>query len=288
MNIKKLTLKSPDYPQILRQYKGKPKVLYQLGKPLGELLKRPTVAIVGSRQLSPYGRQITEDLASKLAGQGIVIISGLAYGADAAAHTAAIHAGGLAIAVLPSPLDNIVPVNNRYLAELILEQGGALISEYGPGEPPFKQNFIARNRIMSGLADAVVITEAGEKSGALHTARFAFEQDKPVLAVPGEVGKPGWIGSNNLIKSNRAALAASYVDVLDALNLPQHGPKATGVRGRNANEQKLLDLMLEGVSEGEILLERSGLDVPLFSQTLTMLEISGKVKPLGANHWAIH
>src|SRR5579884_1072783 len=161
--IKKLTLNSPGYPTILKESPTQPpRVLYYAGTPLNDLLKHKAVAVVGTRTISIYGEIVTRQFASYLAEQGIVIISGLALGVDGLAHESALEAGGLCIGVLPCPLDKIVPASNQYLAEKILKTGGALVSEYPPGEPAFKKNFIARNRIMSGLADAVLITEAGE------------------------------------------------------------------------------------------------------------------------------
>ncbi len=287
MNIKKLTVRSAGYPAVLREIPARPKQLYVAGDSLADLMKRPRVAIVGSRSITAYGQQVTSELARQLAEQGIVIISGLAYGVDAAAHRAALEAGGLAIAVLPSPLDNILPVPNRQLARQILAGGGALVSEYAPGEIPFKQNFIARNRIVSGLADAVLITEASRKSGSLHTASFAIKQNKHVLAVPGNIYHDSSIGTNNLIKTSQAGAVTAYTDVLHALNLEGHQTAARDVRGRNAHEQTVLDLLLQGITDGDQLLERSCLDVSQFSQVLTMLEISSKIRPLGANHWAI-
>src|SRR6185437_10030523 len=117
------------------------------------------------------------------------------------AHRAALEAHGITIAVLPGPVENVYPASHTQLAEQILEQGGALISEYPAGTPGFKQNFIARNRIVAGLAQALIITEATEKSGSLHTARFALEQGKEVLAVPGNITSPASVGTNNLIKA---------------------------------------------------------------------------------------
>jgi len=287
MNIKKLTLGSAGYPERLSQIPSPPKVLYHAGAPLDRLLERPAVAIVGTRKISPYGRQVTSEFAHQLAGQGLVIISGLAFGVDATAHQAALEAGGLCIAVLPSPLDNVVPVANRYLARRILGHGGALVSEYEPGEIPFRQNFIARNRLVSGLANAVVITEAPLKSGALHTANFAVDQGREVLVVPGNIYAPGSTGIHNLLKQSQAAPATSYKDVLNALGLADHQTAAKDVRGRNVREQAILDLILRGVNDGQRLLEQSGLATSEFNQTLAMLEINGLIRPLGANQWAI-
>jgi DNA processing protein len=288
MNIKMLTLDSSDYPEVLRKMAKPPSQLYHTGVPLNKLLKRPAVAIVGTRKISAYGKEVTIRLAGELAEQGVVIISGLAYGVDATAHQAALEAGGLAIAVLPGPLERILPAHNRWLAKQIVEEGGALVSEYSPDEVTFKQNFVARNRLVSGLADAVLITEAAEKSGSLHTANFAIEQNKEVLAVPGNISNFGSVGANNLIKMHKAGLVMSYIDVLNALDLINHKTAARVVRGRNANEQTLLDLLLQGVREGEKLLEASKLSVSEFNQALTMLEIGSKIRPLGGNQWAIY
>lgn len=286
MIIKKLTLKNRRFPEVLRNMAKPPAQIYTAGAPLESLLKRPRVAIVGSRRITPYGRQVTTQLAGELAEQGVVIISGLALGIDAAAHQAALDAGGLAIAVLPSPIEKIVPAMNRPLARRIIEWGGALVTEYGEDDKTFKQNFIARNRLVSGLADVLLITEASEKSGSLHTANFALQQGKDVLAVPGNITSLTSAGTNNLIKSG-ATPVTSYLDVLHVLGLKDHSTKAREIRGRNANEQTVLDLLLAGTNDGAELLEKSGLSASSFSQVLTMLELSGKICPLGANQWSL-
>lgn len=287
MNIKTLTVESSDYPNRLREIHSPPDPLYHVGTPLTELLKRPAVAIVGTRRISPYGRQVTREFAEELAEQGLVIISGLALGLDAQAHRSALAHDGLCIAVLPCSLQQIIPKTNRRLAQQILDSGGALVSEYPEGEWPKPQNFIARNRIVSGLADAVLIPEAGHKSGALYTANFAINQNKNVLVVPGNIYAPGSEGVHNLLKQGQAGAATMPKDVLDALGLRHRNTKPKDIKGRNANEQAVLDQMVEGIIEGERLMEKSGLEVSLFNQTLTMLEIRGLVKPLGANHWSI-
>lgn len=286
MIINKLTLKSRNYPEPLRHLKGKPKQLYHAGASLKELLGRPRVTIVGTRRISPYGVRVTRQLAEQLAEQGVVIISGLAFGVDAIAHEAALEVGGRCIAVLPSPLDNIVPVSNARLAVRILDGGGALVSEYAPGEIPLKQNFIARNRIMSGLGQVVLVTEAREKSGTTHTSRFALEQGIDLLAVPGNIYDQGSVVTNNLIKSG-AGIVTSVDDVLHAIGLSKHNTPVKLVRGRNANEQSILDLMLTGISDADDLLDKSGLEVSKFNQSLTMLELGGKIRAIGANNWAI-
>lgn len=286
MNINKLTFGSAGFPESLKDIPGPPKTLYHAGANLVELSKWPCLAIVGSRDISIYGRQVTTELASRLAEQGLVIISGLALGVDALAHQATLAAGGLTIAVLPTPLDAIGPASNRQLAHQILEQGGALISEYEPGSVPFKQNFVARNRLMAGLAQAVLITEAAAKSGSLHTAQFALEQGKDVLAVPGDINRLGSVGTNSLIRSG-ATPVTSYCDVLQAMGLEPRPVAITRPKGSTRHEQSVIDLLSQGVYEGEALLKRSRLSISEFRRALTMLEISGIVYPLGGDRWAL-
>ena len=282
MEIKKLTL----IPEVLRNIPSPPQQLFCRGTPLEELLKRPRVAIVGSRGPSAYGKQVTTQLARELAEQGIVIISGLALGIDALAHQATLEAGSLAIAVLPSPVDKIYPAANRHLGEQILERGGALVSEYATGYPTYPQNFIARNRLVAGLAQAVLITEASEDSGSLHTARFARRQGKTVLIVPGQITSRLSAGTNDQLKKG-AKPVTNYQDILRTLGLSDHQTPARQVRGQNREEQTILDLMLTGIADGEELLTKSKLNTSQFNQTLTMLEIGGQIRSLGANHWSI-
>lgn len=286
MNVNALTLNGTDIPVKLQNIPSPPKQLFHRGAAMSILLKRPVLAIVGSRNITPYGQQVTQHFASKLAEQGVVIVSGLALGVDAVAHKAALDAAGLTIAVLPSSVEEPYPATNRQLADKILQQGGTLVSEYEPGTINFKQNFVARNRLVAGLADAILITEAAADSGSLHTAKFARKQGKLVMAVPGNITSLASVGTNKLIQLG-ATPVMSYKDVLKAMGLVEHKMVATAVTGSNESEQKVLDLLLQGINDGELLLKNSGLDVIGFNQTLAMLEISGKIRSLGANQWAI-
>lgn len=286
MKIHKITLSTPDVPEKLRNIPSPPKQLFVMGNAVKELLERPCVTVVGSRKVSAYGKAVTLGLTGELASAGIVIISGLALGVDSLAHKAALDAGGLTIAVLPSGVGNIYPASHHGLAMQILQHGGALISEYPDGEPAYKDRFIARNRIASGLGDALLITEAAEKSGTLHTANFALEQGKPVLAVPGNITSLTSAGTNNLIKVG-ATPVTSVQDVFHALGLEAPAKKREAPRSGNPNEQIILDLLFSGVGDGTDLLGRSELEVSLFNQTLTMLEIRGRIRPLGNNRWGL-
>jgi len=286
MKIHKMTLSTPDVPERLRNIPTPPKQLFVLGQDVNELLTHPCVTIVGSRKVSAYGRAVTEQLAGELARAGVVIISGLALGVDSLAHQASLDAGGLTIAVLPTGLNQIAPATHRNLAMQILQQGGALVTEYPEGTIINKGNFVARNRLVAGLGDALLITEAAEKSGSLHTANFALEQGKPVLAVPGNITSPTSAGANNLIKTG-ATPVTSVQDVLYVLGLEPTAKKRRAPQSSNPHEQTLLDLLFSGVDDGNELLEASQLEVSLFNQTLTMLEIRGHIRPLGNNRCAL-
>jgi DNA processing protein len=263
-----------------------PKTLFHCGADVSELLKRPCLAIVGSRAVSAYGREVTAQLARELAARGVVIISGLAYGVDSIAHKAALEVGGATIAVLPGPIEVVYPRAHQQLAQAIVNKGGALMSEYSGAAQGFDYQFVARNRLIAGLADAVLITEAALKSGSLHTARFALEQGKDVLAVPGNITNPVSVGTNNLIKAGATPITA-YTDVLHALGLEEAMTQTRLHRGSTPAEQCVLDLLQLGICEGDALLKDSNLSVSDFSQALTMLEIAGAVRPLGSNQWRL-
>ena len=285
MKVKKLTQNDTEYPAPLRSIPSAPKQLYYLGSESQKWLARKRVAIVGSRSITPYGKTVTEQLARELSERGITIVSGLALGVDAVAHTAALQAGGLHIAVLANGLDQIQPASNTGLARRLLETGGVIISEYPEGTPSLKQHFVARNRIVAGLADALLITEASEQSGTMHTARFAMEQGRDVLVVPGNITSPTSVGCNNLIKSG-AVPVTSVDDILFALKVDNLRTTTFVHKGANDSEQAILDLLYTGISDAHDLLMESGLELGAFTQSLTMLELSGKIHPLGNNHWA--
>lgn len=287
MKVKNLTLLDNAYPSRLKTLADPPQDLYYLGSDPSNWQDKAAVSIVGSRAITTYGKQVTARLSGELAEQGIVIVSGLALGVDGAAHTACLEAGGTTVAVLAGGLDKISPPTHAGLARRILEQRGALLSEYAPGTPSYKDHFIARNRIVAALSDALLITEATERSGTMHTARFALEQGRDVLVVPGNITSPSSAGTNNLIKSG-ATPVTCVEDILYVLGGKfQPAAKSKVPKGATADEQAVLDLLFGGVSDGHELLVCSGLAAPLFSQVLTMLEISGKIRALGNNQWTL-
>lgn len=282
MDVNILTLNQPGYPEILAKIYSPPRQLYWSGINPGHWLEMPRVAIVGSRKATPYGRSVTTKLAEELAAAGVVIISGLAYGIDITAHQAALAAGGLSVAVLPSGLDSIYPAAHAGIAYKITGQG-TLITEYAAGSESFKSNFIARNRLVSGLADVLLITEAAVNSGSLHTARFALEQGKTVMAVPGNINNFTSQGCNNLIKSGALPITDAS-DIFFALGLNTQTQKYKYFRG-SAQEQQVLDFIKQGVNSQEELAAAAQLDSPILASSLTMLELSGHIKPAGGGNW---
>lgn len=285
MKIKKLTLKSTQFPEALRYIPDPPKQLFIRGNP-DAVMTRPLLAIVGSRKVTAYGRSVTSRLASQAAAKGITIVSGLALGVDAIAHQAALEANGTTVAVLANGPDKILPASNHHLGERILRRGGAVISEYPPGSAVFKTSFFARNRIVSGLSDGVLVTEAAARSGTMHTVNFALDQGKPIMAVPGNITSPMSEGTNTLIKTG-ATPVTDISDILDVLGISETISSQQELFGDDENQTNVLKLIAGGITDADRLLIDSKLEPALFNQTLTMLEINGRIQPLGGNHWGI-
>jgi DNA processing protein len=285
--IKVVTWLDEDYPIRLKNIQQPPPVIYLLGeyKPDDQW----AVAIVGTRRVTSYGRQVTEQVATFLARNGITVISGLARGVDGIAHQAALTANGRTIAVLGSGVDQIYPPEHRPLAER-MASAGAVISDYAPGTPPDAANFPPRNRIISGLASAVVVIEAGETSGALITAAFAAEQGKEVFAVPGGIYSPQSKGANKLIQDG-ANLLLDPKDILDVLDIhhAEQYRQASLLLPADEVESKLLSILsLEPLHIDDIQAQ-SGLPVEKISASLTMMELKGMVRQVsGMTYQAIH
>ncbi|MBO4292929.1 MAG: DNA-processing protein DprA [Clostridia bacterium] len=209
--IKEISILDENYPELLKSIYDPPKCLYVVGNI--EILNSPGIAIVGCREATEYGKKAAMYFSYNLAKQGITIVSGLARGIDSYSHIGALQAKGNTIAVIGSGLDIIYPKENEQLAKKIIEQGGAIISEYPLGTRPTQDHFPARNRIISGLSKAVLVVEAKEKSGSLITADFAMEQGKEVYAVPGNINSLNSVGTNNLIKDG-AIPVSNFSDIL--------------------------------------------------------------------------
>ncbi len=277
--IQILTWSDATYPARLKDIEQPPPVLYVRGEWLPE--DDFAVAIVGTRRITAYGRQITDELAAQLAASGLTVISGLARGVDAVAHSAALKAGGRSAAVLGSGVDRIYPPENRGLAAEIMRRG-ALVSDYPLGTAPESNNFPPRNRIISGLSLATIVVEAGETSGALITAEFAAEQGREVFAVPGSILAPQSKGTNRLIQ-NGALPLLSADDVLQALDFQRLGEKkaARKILPADEVEAQLMGLLgSEPLHVDEICLQ-SGLPVAKVSAALVMMELKGLARQVG-------
>ncbi len=275
-----LTWEDDGYPRRLSEIDQPPPVLYLHGQI--EEADAWAIAVVGTRRVTAYGRQVAEELAAALARNGVVIVSGLARGVDIIAHQAALKNGGRTLAVLGSGVDQIYPPEHARVAQQIIENG-ALISDYPPGTPPEAGNFPPRNRIISGLSQAVIVVEASEKSGALITAAFAAEQGRQVFAVPGNIYAPQSKGTNRLIQEG-AQLLLQASDVLEALNLSQaeQHRAARKVLPADATEARLYGLLgREPLHVDEIGIQA---DMPIeqVSAALTMMELKGLVRQVGA------
>ncbi len=273
-----ITLDDADYPALLRELPDAPPVLFVKGTLLDA--DRWAVAFVGTRRATAYGREVTRQLVASLAGAGITIVSGLALGIDAAAHRAALDAGGRTIAVLGCGIDRVYPPEHRKLAADIVNNG-ALISEFPLGTEPEGKNFPVRNRLISGLSLGVVVVEAPLNSGALLTADSAAEQGRDVFAVPGNVTSPASAGTNRLIQ-NGAKLVVSADDILDELNLTRTSVE-THTQVRQIAPDSPLEATLAALLEDEPLhiddlVERSGLPITTVSSTLALMELKGMVQ----------
>lgn len=280
MKINTISASDPLFPERLRQIPERPKRLFYRGDvPTYNL----GVSIVGTRKPTAYGRQVTKDLASRLAEKGAVIISGLAHGVDGIAHEAVISAGGTAIAVQAGGLDRIYPAAHRDLAAKIIENGGVLVSENEPGIPPLQFRFLERNRLVSGLSDIVIVTEAGLRSGTMNTVGHALEQGRDVYAVPGPITSAMSAGCNRLIAQGATPIV-NIDDFIDQL-FPKKTKKQALLLATTPEEQVILQLISDGVTDGDDMQEKSGLDAAAFSQILTLLEIRGIIRPAGANRW---
>ena len=285
--IKILTWEDQAYPQRLKEIEQPPPVLYIRGDYLPDDLF--AVAIVGTRRVTPYGRQITEELAAYLAANRITVISGLARGVDAIAHQTTLKAGGRTIGVLGSGVDKIYPPEHRGLAEKMTEHG-AIVSDYAPGTPPDASNFPPRNRIISGLSLAVVVIEAGETSGALITAEFAAVQGREVFAVPGSILAPQSKGTNKLIQ-NGALPLLSVNDLMQALDLTRMGEQKAARKAipSDETEARLMNVLSDQPLHVDEIRNQTELPIEKVSATLALMELKGMVRQVGGmNYVAVH
>jgi DNA processing protein len=277
--IQVVTWQDEKYPARLKEITQPPPVLYLKGS--YELEDAWAVAVVGTRHITAYGRQVAEEIGRFLGSHGITVVSGLARGVDAVAHAAALDAGGRSLAVLGCGVDRIYPPENRQLAEKLCVAGG-LLSDYAPGTPPESANFPPRNRIISGLSLAVVVIEAGLESGAMITATFAAEQGRDVFAVPGNIHAPQSAGTNHLIQDGAHPLLDPH-EILSALELTCVEEKIATRRSIPADptESRLLSEMGFEPMHADELSARLALPIETVSAALTVMELKGMVRQVG-------
>ncbi len=285
--IRLVTIEDEEYPELLKEIYNPPFLLFVRGQI--NPADKYAVAIVGARRASEYGKQVTANLAMTLAQNNVTIVSGLALGIDSYAHQATLSVpNARTIAVLGCGIDDdsIYPSENKGLAHKIIEGRGAVISEFGPGMPPLKQHFPARNRIISGLSLGVVVVEATLVSGSLITARHALEQGRDVFAVPGNIYHKNAEGPNSLIKTG-AKLVEKPEDILEELHLKQVAEKMTVQRmlPETDEEQNILKhLELEPIHVDK-LVELVGVSVTDINSLLVMMEMKGIVRNLGGGNY---
>lgn len=284
MKINQITPRDNNFLQIIDSIVLMPKKLYYIGTLPAE--RKPTVAIVGTRKPTAYGREVTMQIATDLAKRGVIIVSGMALGIDGIAHRATLEAGGTTIAVQGNGLAKLYPSSHRQLGEDIIQHGGAILSEYEPHVEARGFQFLERNRIVSGLSDAILITEASARSGTLNTAKHALEQGKEVFVVPGNITSPLSAGCNALIKQG-ATPVTSADDILEVIAPELLRPQTMLALGDNKSQSKIIQLLQYGVRDGDELQTQSGIEPSQFASELTMMEINGIIRNLGANQWTL-
>lgn len=286
MKINKVAVDNHKYLEVLAHIAKPPRELSVMGTL--PAARQPTIAVVGTRKPTAYGREVTQRFARELATRGVVVVSGLALGVDALAHQAAIEGGGVTIAILANPLPDIRPSTNRQIGENIVNNGGAILSEHDSSSDYVvgKWSFLERNRLVAGISDAILITEASAKSGTLNTAARALEQGKDVFVIPGNITSPTSAGCNELLKQG-AIPATSIEDIMQVIAPERAGQQALLPLGNNELETSILSQIQSGVRDGDQMQQNLGVTASDISVALTMLELRGSIRSLGANTWTL-
>lgn len=281
--IKQLKPEEPLYPRVLRKIKNAPKILYYRGK-LNPKIFEKSLAVVGSRRISQYGKKVVELLIPALVGDGITIISGFMFGVDTAAHQECLDVGGVTVAVLGGGLNVMYPPENEKLYHDILKKGGVIFSEYLPETQPQLWTFPQRNRIVAGLSTlGVLIIEAGEKSGSLITAKLAIEQGKKVYAVPGPVTSSVSAGANLLIQGGQAKMVLAPEDILGKRRIASSNKALPA--GLGLIEQKIITaLSAEALTVDEIA-RVAGQGIAETGQTLTLMSLRGLISEANGKYY---
>lgn len=282
MGARILVYHDPDYPSLLKKIHDPPMILYLKGKPIPA--QKTRVAVVGSRNPTPYGLKAAEEIARGIALRGFGVVSGMARGIDTAAHKGCLAGGGFTIAVLGTGIDRVYPASNKKLYEHI-SLHGTILSEFPPGTPPEPRNFPIRNRIISGLSKGVVVAEATMKSGSLITASLALDQGREVFAVPGSINSFKSAGSHFLIKQG-AALVENADDILEGLGLNFNGSlktlasKEQSLPPMDESERKVFDTLGDYPVHIDQIAREAGLDQAKVSGILVKMELKGIIRQL--------
>jgi DNA processing protein len=277
--IRIIYYKEEDYPEILKNIQYKPPFLYVLG----ELPFNSTLAIVGTRKPTPYGKEIVEKFVPDLVEAGLTTVSGLARGIDTLVHKTTLKEGGKTVAVLGTGLDIIYPPENRELFWKIIDSGSAIVSEFPLGTRPKRENFPRRNRVISGLSQGVLVVEAGKRSGTLITAKWAQDQGRDVFVCPGNIFSEQSQGTHYLLK-NGAIPVTSAEDILYHLGIEykhlEKGKEDVASLEVSQEERRILECLSQYPTHLENLLAQTGFDLPQLLSLLTELELKGLVKSL--------
>ncbi len=273
-----------EYPENLQNIYNAPVLLFARGDT--NLLKRDTIAVVGTRRPTRYGQKIADEFTREFAKAGLCVVSGFARGVDSVAHKSCVDVGGQTIAVFASGLDVCYPAEHRGLMENILEKGGLILSEYPLGTKPLQYHFPERNRIISGLARALFLPEAGKKSGSLITINLATEQGKEIYVTPGNIYQEECAGSNEYLRNAPHALVICPEDVLDGMRIERE------VVQKEAVELSLVENMIvEALHDGELhfeqLLDATSLNVGDLTEALFNLQLNGIVNQLSGNFYEL-
>jgi len=284
IGIRAIVPDDEEYPKLLKEIDNSPQVLFIKGRFLPQ--DERSLAVVGTRKATPYGRDVTERLVEQLAAQHFTIVSGLARGIDGTAHRAALESGTRTIAVMGGGVDRVYPPEHVGLAQEIAKHG-AVVSEFAPGKLPVPGNFPARNRIISGLSLGVLVIEGASQSGTKITASLAAQQGREVFAVPGPITSRQSQAPADLLKLG-AKLVTDVSDILDELPdlKDSHSGRKKSVLEANLDaltreERKVVELLSDGNLHIDEIVRQVDLKAPVVSATLTMLEIKGVVKQLG-------
>lgn len=281
-----ITMVDPEYAPLLKEIPAPPPILYVRGNTTA--LQTILLAVVGTRQPTPYGQQATKLLVEPIARSGIGIVSGLALGIDGIAHAIALRERVPTVAVLGCSVDTIYPWQHKQLAEQIIAAGGAVISEFPLGAQPERHHFPQRNRIISGLARGVLLVEAGEKSGALITAKYAVDQNREVFAVPGQITSPQSMGPIHWIQLGAKAVHTAK-DILEFYAVtapPEKAPNATH-SPNDPTQQAILEKMTHEPQHVDVLAASCRLEASVVSAALVLLELDGRVAHHGGMYYSL-